>query len=181
MSTFPYERMAENERSMWDRLRLLDCRVWFFLLALEAIFWDICHVEYFLQYGITLDTSIIFVYFAIDGLYLAAAYWNHPVLLKCVKVITIFFLLSLSVIATIGPVWMVFDFNQGAPEMLSALLDHNQETTHMKFGRKLAYCVYWQIYVLYFVALNALQLYLVQRILKETQKKQVALEMDNFV
>ncbi|CAO4370380.1 unnamed protein product [Caenorhabditis nigoni] len=179
--TISYENMDSpyENVSVLRRIRKVDCRVWFFMLIVGGIAFDVTKLEYLVQYGFKINTIHIPIYLIFNAFLMYAAVWNHKIPMKIVKVYSLVLLLFSTIIATLAPIWMVFEFHNGAPEHIRFMMEHG-DSHPMEFRQSLGYCILLELTLVFDAGYYALQMYLARKVIQkiECERKQTPIEMD---
>lgn len=166
--TIAYEKMASapSKVSILNRLQKVDYRVWYFGFIVGSIVYDITKIEYLLQFGFKVNTIHIPLYLFINAFLMWTAISNNVMGMKIVKVYSVSYrrevfwsfklehclkplfqimlLLFSTIITVLSPVWMFYEFNNGAPQHIRVVLEHGDNYL-MGFGQSLAYCIYFEL------------------------------------
>ncbi|KAF1761325.1 hypothetical protein GCK72_009581 [Caenorhabditis remanei] len=183
MCTITYEQMDPKVESIsiFRRIRKVDYRVWFFMLIVGSIAFDVTKLEYLVQYGFKINTIHIPLYLIFNAFLLYAAIWNNLVAMSVVKVYSTILLMFSTIIATLGPVWMIFEFKNGAPEDIRLVMEHG-DTHQMEFIQRLGYCILFELTLIFDAGFYALQMFLARKVIQsiKSEKNEVPVEMKSI-
>uniref|UniRef100_A0A1I7TNP0 DUF4149 domain-containing protein n=1 Tax=Caenorhabditis tropicalis TaxID=1561998 RepID=A0A1I7TNP0_9PELO len=183
MCTVSYEKMSSEVEtiSIFRRIRKIDFRVWFFMLIVGSIAFDVTKLEYLVQYGFKINTIHIPIYLIFNAFLMYAAIWNNSIAMKIIKIYSAVLLMVSTIIATLAPVWMVFEFKNGAPEDIRSIMEHG-ETYQMEFWQRLGYCILLELTLILDAGFYAIQMYLSRKVIQsvEAEKKDAPVEMNAF-
>ncbi|CAA9991439.1 uncharacterized protein CELE_T16G12.13 [Caenorhabditis elegans] len=183
MCTVAYEKMdvgVENV-SIFRRLQKVDFRVWFFMFVIGSIAFDVTKLEYLVQYGLVRHTIHIPICLIFNGIPLYASVSNNLSVFSFIKAYSTFFLLVSTIIATLGPIWIIFEFNTGAPEQIRLVMEHG-DTHEMEFIQRLGYCILFELTLILDAGFYAIQMFLARSVIRviKSEKKDAPVEMNAF-
>ncbi|EGT33509.1 hypothetical protein CAEBREN_01265 [Caenorhabditis brenneri] len=183
MSTIAYEKMEPEVETITilRRIRKVDYRVWFFMLIVGSIAFDVTKLEYLVQYGFKINTIHIPIYLIFNAFLLYAAIWNNLFAMSVVKTYSAVLLMISTILATLGPIWMIFEFKNGAPEHIRLVMEHG-DTHEMEFLQRLGYCILFELTLIFDAGFYAIQMYLSRKVIGviKAEKKENPVEMNAF-